>query len=519
MSQLDELREILNGDNSERLSELKTRLEDIELRTKDVAEVLAPAIDKGIQDSDDLINALKEPVSEGLKQTIRAEPVEYAEILYPAIAPSIRLAISQAISSLLATINQTMASATTISGLRTRIESARTGVPYAELVLRKSLIFRVEHVYLIDRDTGLMIAEVANNENSAMDSDAVSAMFSAIQSFVQDSFSGNEADRLTDFKVGDHNIWIAHGPRAMLACVIRGDAPESLKLQLYNSLDNIRAKYAQQIAAFDGDSSSFVGVEEHLRPLLQLRLKDDAGETQQQTSLVTKLVLFAIVFGLIFMLVKWFDQRSKLASVEHYFARTPGFMVTDLQWQSGKIVIDGLKDPDASLPINVLKTYGIDADQLDLQTKPFRSLEHELELRRFSNEFEFPRRVTIVSENNELAVRGAAPLAWLLKNESRLRQLVADKRLSVDELSIAADSLPRYFSAKTPQLPDALIDQLSKRILATPWKDLNTGIIDAAIFSYNASNNSPVAPSADPSSAANNETALSVGSAADAAAK
>ena len=118
MSQLDELRQILVGDNSEQLSDLKARIEDLDARTRDVAEVLAPAIDHGIKESDDLLNALKEPVSEGLKQAIRAEPVEYAQILYPAIVPSIRLAISQAISSLLVTINQTVASATTVSGLR-----------------------------------------------------------------------------------------------------------------------------------------------------------------------------------------------------------------------------------------------------------------------------------------------------------------------------------------------------------------------------------------------------------------
>jgi hypothetical protein len=105
MSQIDELRRIIVGDNSEQLSELKERVESIDVRTRDVVEVLAPAITQGLESSDDIIDALAKPVSEGLKRAIRSDTEEYADILYPGITSSIRLAISQAISSLLTTIN------------------------------------------------------------------------------------------------------------------------------------------------------------------------------------------------------------------------------------------------------------------------------------------------------------------------------------------------------------------------------------------------------------------------------
>jgi len=40
MSQIDELRQIIVGDNSELLNELKDRVESIDRRTRDVSEVL-----------------------------------------------------------------------------------------------------------------------------------------------------------------------------------------------------------------------------------------------------------------------------------------------------------------------------------------------------------------------------------------------------------------------------------------------------------------------------------------------
>ena len=282
MSQLDELRQIIIGSDAEVLQELKDRIEDIDKRTKDVAEVLPDAIDERISVDGRLVDSLKEPVFTGLKEAIRNEPDTYAEILYPVMAPSIRRSISQAISSMLITINQTIESATTAQGLKLRLEAIRTGVPYAQLILRKSAPYKVEHVYLIDRNTSLLIDEMHSPDSVSLDGDAVSAMFSAIQSFVQDSYSQDESSRLTDFKseqqTENHNTWIVHGPHMMMACVILGDAPESVREKLYDTLDLIHVNYANESANYDGDSSTFVGVENYLEPIVQLNSKQEISD-------------------------------------------------------------------------------------------------------------------------------------------------------------------------------------------------------------------------------------------------
>jgi len=381
MSQLEELRQILNGDNSERLAQLQQRIDNPHFRTQDVAQVLAPAIKEGLLESDELIKALRSPVGASLKAAIEEEPQAYADILYPAIAPAIGLAISRAMTSMLVTINQMVESATTVSGIRNRMESARLGIPLAELMLRKSLLYQVDRVYLIDRDSGLMIAECADELESRLDSDAVSAMFSAIQSFVQDSFSGDVSDQLTDFKVGEHSIWIAHGPRAMLACVILGDAPQALKIQLHQSLDLIRLEYSKQIQEFNGDTSGFSGVDARMRPLLQMQLRDEdsAGGGMAASS---KLMLLALVAFAVYYWASWADTNSKVQTVKYHLAATPGVVSTAVFWRDKKIIVDGLQDPYAILPYDVLQTYGIGIDDLEFRTKPYRSLESEVEQRR-----------------------------------------------------------------------------------------------------------------------------------------
>ena len=481
MSQIDELREILVGDNSERLSQLQQRVENIDARTKDVAEVLAPAINQGIAANNDLIDALKEPVSEGLKQAIRAEPIEYADILYPAIAPSIRLAISQAISSLLITINQTIESATSANGIKDRIESIRTGVPYAELVLRKSLLYRVEHVYLIDRDSGLLISECAASSTDALDSDAVSAMFSAIQSFVQDSFSGNIEDRLTDLKVGEHKVWIAHGANAMLACVIQGDAPESLKRQLYDCLDNISTSYAPEIAAFNGDNSEFVGVESNLEPLLQLQLKETenpvAGAMDKGPTIAQKLIMVGLCCLGLFLLINWFYNNSRLSTVEHYFASTPGLRLASVEWLDDKIVVDGMLDPDALLPLDILASHGINREDLLFQTTPFRSLEPKMEMQRFARELSPPNELSLVYTGQKVKLQGRAPIEWLIENDYRLRQLSADGRIDISELTAAELSTRHYLDKHFKSTSAVEKEAVVKAIVDRSWNIIDVTLI------------------------------------------
>ena len=80
MSQIDELRQIIVGGSAEQLAELANRIEDLEHRTNDVAEVLPPAIDLEVASGGDrLVDSLTRPVSMSLKRAVRSEPEEYAE--------------------------------------------------------------------------------------------------------------------------------------------------------------------------------------------------------------------------------------------------------------------------------------------------------------------------------------------------------------------------------------------------------------------------------------------------------
>ena len=443
MSQIEQLRQIIVGENADILDELKRRIESVEQRTKDVAEVLPAAIDERIKADSQLVDSFKQPVSLSLKKAIRTEPDAYAEILYPVMAPSIRRAISQAISSMMATINQTIESATSAQGIALRFESMRTGVPYAQLMLQRSLVFKVEHIYLIDRDTGLPISQSQALGVHSLDGDAVSAMFSAIQSFVQDSFSQNKSERLTEFKSDQYNVWIVHGSKMMLACVISGDAPESLRRSLYDSLDKIHVEYANESANFDGDTSVFEGVERHLDPLMQLEMKSDVDNIAKKKKSSMFLPLLILFVLLISSALYSFNRYSKIKTVEHFFRETPGIALTGIYWDDGRIVVEGLQDPDAQVPYDSLVEQDIEQDDLAIKTIPFRSLEFGMELQRFKNEFILPEGVQLSVKDTQISLSGESPIQWLMDHDVRLRQLSADRRVDISNLSASLESVTK----------------------------------------------------------------------------
>ncbi len=105
-----------------------------------------------------MASALATPVTQALGAAVRENRALIVDVLFPVIGPAIRKAIAEAMRSLVADINRTMESSFTRRGLRWRMQAWHSGVPYAEIVLKKSLKYGVDHVFLIERDSGLVLA-------------------------------------------------------------------------------------------------------------------------------------------------------------------------------------------------------------------------------------------------------------------------------------------------------------------------------------------------------------------------
>jgi outer membrane protein OmpA-like peptidoglycan-associated protein len=408
--QLEQLRTLLVGREIETLWRLVGVVDDPERLAAVIGRVLPTAIAQATTDTR-MGHVLAPVMEKAAESSIRSDPTTLVNILYPTIVPAIRKSIGETIDDTFQRLNQTLKYSLTWRGLKWRLEAWRTGRPFAEVVLRHTLVYQVEHVFLVHRHTGLLIAHVAAENAVSQDPQLVSSMLVAIQDFVRDSFSGAEHQGLDSVHLGELRLWCEPGPFALLVAVIRGDPPEGLHDAMRNILSRIHAERHHALESFDGDSSGLGDVEARLRELVALGAREPPRSKLGRVIVVAlPLLLLGLAGG--WAAWWWYNQQLWEGYLESLRAQS-GIVVTDAGRRDGKFVVSGLRDPLAADPLALLGQAGIDPAQVVTQFDPYQALDPQFVLKRLELSLDPPSSVTLSIAGNLIVGRGSAPPSWL----------------------------------------------------------------------------------------------------------
>ncbi len=397
-----------NGGNlSNELGELRKIL----IQPEEVGEVLPAALKRRAQKDNQLSEATLPLVEENIRQSAQRNPRILAEAIFPIIGPAIRKAIAEALSQMVQSLNQTLENSLSPRGLRWRLEAMQTGKPFAEIVMLNSLLYRVEQVFLIHKKTGILLQHVSLNAAETQDSEMVSAMLTAIQDFVHDSFQTSEDATLDALRVKDFSIWIENSPDAILAAVIRGNAPLNLREIFLEAIEQIQFEQEGDLVKFQGDTAIF----EDTKPVLQECLQMQLGENDKSGSKIFTPfnILASVLIGL--LLIGGFfyarDYRRWSGFVSHLKAE-PGFVVTDAERGWFKHSIAGLRDDLAVNPQDILREYNLDTEDVAQNWKPFQDANPKFVVQRAEKMLNSPSTVTFTFENGILTAEGSAAPDW-----------------------------------------------------------------------------------------------------------
>jgi len=418
---LNALKSLLLGEERHQLEEINERLEDPELRSEDFAEVLPDALRLSQARGGDLADALEPPVTQCIQRSITRDPDNFANALYPVMGPAIRQSISQTLKGLVENINRSLEQSFSIQGLKWRLEARRSGVPFAEVVLRHTLAFRVEQVFLIQPGSGLLMQHVQDEIASEGDADAISGMLTAITQFVKDAFHAQDNEGLETVALGDHTVLLVHGPHAYLAALVRGVVPSELRLQCQEALEDLHRRFRARLSEFKGDRASL----DPLVPTLQLCLQSRAREAEKKKGLSPALI---IVLATILLLLAWFGWHSwqQFREAAAWQARQEalvasldseaGIVVTDVAY-GGKLQLRGLRDPLARPTADLLAAAEVAEDQVKMQWRSYHDLDPRFVLQRARQKLSPPPTVSLDLENGVLTARGYADRDWLRRAE------------------------------------------------------------------------------------------------------
>lgn len=260
-----ELRDLLGASDKAEVVELEARVRELEAvvnswrrdeeRTKISAADLPTVVERSGEAGPDLNAALRPQVVQAMHASSRETPDELAEALFPIMGKAVRMIIANMFN------------------------------PHSG-----SADYQVDEIFLIQRQSGIPMLHVPRSPDAGTNSDVVAGMLEAIRSFVQDSFEAADYDGMRELSVGDVSVLVEWGPQAMLAVVLRGFAPEGLRLRMQEILEGVHIEHGEIIEAFEGDP---LLLEPARGSLEELTL--DSGDSRSKWLLIVGIVAVAVV--------------------------------------------------------------------------------------------------------------------------------------------------------------------------------------------------------------------------------
>ncbi|HWS25383.1 MAG TPA: hypothetical protein VN259_02300 [Xanthomonadales bacterium] len=455
MSDFDRLREALLGDERARLEQHDAAIEQARLAQESLPAQL-PQLLEAAQRGDGreaLHRALAPAVAAALGDAVKRDRRVIVDALFPIIGPTIRKAIAEALRSFVGDLNRALEQSLSLRGWAWRFEAWRSRVPYAQVVVKHTLRYRIDHLFLIERESGLLLHRYSAPELPDLDSDAIAGMLTAIGDFVRDSVQA-QADSdggLASATVGEHLLQVCEGPFAVLACFVRGVPPSTLADALRTGLENVhRSQAAAEQAQADFDWNEEAGREFDIAALSQLGMPADRPRAARWP-----LVLVGVValFALAWIGVRQWQLTLEAQRLRAVVAETPGWELLSLQ-RGQRWSLRLLRDKEAATTADLAQRAGIATAQLKIQEIPYLALDDAALTRRLVRALPPPPEAQIVVVAGVAQVSGSAAAPWIAAFSERAGLIAGVRGVDTSALVSTPDpGLLAQWDALKAQVP------------------------------------------------------------------
>jgi hypothetical protein len=287
---LEALRDILFRHYRERIDELETELDGLEQR---------------VTDRDALVATISPVMGDAIRRQIRDAREEMIEALYPIIGQLVMRAVSEAVRDLAHRVDTQVRRSFDPRALSWRLRARLGGASPSEMSLRARLPFEVQEVFLIHRESGLLLWHASRDPAVGKDSDLVGSMLTAIRDFAEDAFGRGREGELDNIDYGDQRILIEPARHSYLAVVVDGVEPPGFRAEIQRRLFEVERAHADTLGAYDGDASALALAEASLQPLMS-EGTEPAGLTRTHWAMVAGAVsLLAICLVVACLAGRW----------------------------------------------------------------------------------------------------------------------------------------------------------------------------------------------------------------------
>lgn len=207
---------------------------------------------------------------------------ELYDLMYPLVGRLVMAKVAEAFRSLINYIDARLESTFSISMWKYRFTSFRTGIPLAEIVLRDSLPYYIDEIFLLQKKSSILLGHASRDDERSVDKDLVGGMLGAINDFIKTSFKKSKSG-VGEIQFDEYRIMIFESMYFYAAIVLYGSPDMDFLHRVDAVLNGVHRAYSRRLKNFDGDMAKLHGIDAQLRDLVDAA--NTPGRSGEKTSL------------------------------------------------------------------------------------------------------------------------------------------------------------------------------------------------------------------------------------------
>tara|TARA_R110000868_G_scaffold393924_2_gene665091 strand:+ start:1862 stop:2680 length:819 start_codon:yes stop_codon:yes gene_type:complete len=217
------IKDILLTDTREFASSIEKKIKILENTVnekKNLSTKVDPIIDEKLEEFvKEIPNTLGPTITQALKEEIKNSKDAVVEALFPILGKMVKRYVQHEMKLLSERINNQVNHTFSFKRFFRKAKSKASGIDESDLIIQEQTHTKIEQVIIIEKGSGLVLAEFS--ENKMTDEDMVAGMLTAIKSFVEDAFK-KESQNLQYIEYDLYHIHLQNFSSFYIAVIVSG---------------------------------------------------------------------------------------------------------------------------------------------------------------------------------------------------------------------------------------------------------------------------------------------------------
>jgi len=292
-----------------------------------------------------LEHSLQSIISPAIAQEIAENKDKMIDALYPIMGGMISKYVTQAIKEMMEKINEKIEQGLSIERYKRKFKAKLTGVSETELLLEESSDADIQSIFVIQKETGLLIAEAHLANSEIDDPHMVASMASAIKDFVNDWITSQEETDSKEVQLlsyGDATLYIESAGSVYLVAFLDAEPDYEQRSKINAFFGKLLKKQSQFFQSFDGDDSApqIKQIEEMIQQFLSEENRDGTGGPESKKKNSAKYIFLALGLLLIALAGYWAKEKYDLYLLEKRLSQRTGTEIK-IKEENDKLYIKG----------------------------------------------------------------------------------------------------------------------------------------------------------------------------------